>query len=161
MRENYSYATLSTFVGRELGVGNWLTIDQDRINGFADCTGDHQWINVDAERCQRESPFGTTIAHGFLTLSLLARLIMDLGVIPGDVSRVINAGVDEVRFRAPVRSGARVRARAVLTAAQAKGEARQLVTTAATLEVETEGEGEAEPALTAVLKLMMFRGEIQ
>jgi len=155
MSETYSYATLPAFVGRELGVGNWLTIDQNLIDRFAECTGDHQWIHVDVERCRRESPFGTTIAHGFLTLSLLAKMIMDLGVIPGDVGRVINAGVDSVRFKAPVRSGARVRARATMAAAQAKGETRQLVTVAATLELE----GEAEPALSAVLNMMMFRGE--
>ncbi len=70
-RERYDVSTLEQFVGQELGVSDWLTVDQERINEFADCTGDHQWIHVDGERAQRESPRGSTIAHGYLTLALL------------------------------------------------------------------------------------------
>jgi acyl dehydratase len=149
----YRYDTLSSYVGKELGVGEWTSVDQARIDGFADCTGDHQWIHVDAERARRESPFGATIAHGFLTLSLLARLQMDLGVIPPDAARAINAGVDKVRFKAPVRAGSRVRVRVGLLSAEAKGEGRCLLRTYNVLEVE----GEAEPAVTGELAAMIFK----
>jgi len=81
-REQYDVSTLGQFVGQELGVSDWLTVDQGRINEFADCTGDHQWIHVDVERARRESPLGSTIAHGYLTLSLLAAMQMELGIIP-------------------------------------------------------------------------------
>ena len=74
IRQEYSVATIGDFVGRELGVSNWVVVDQARINAFAECTGDRQWIHVDVERAKRESPFGGTIAHGYLTLSLLAGL---------------------------------------------------------------------------------------
>ena len=83
---DYSISTISEYVGQELGVSEWITIDQQRINHFADFTGDHQWIHVDVERAKRESLFGTTIAHGYLTLSLAAALSMELGVIPAGVS---------------------------------------------------------------------------
>jgi acyl dehydratase len=149
----YSFDSLPTFAGRELGVGDWTAVDQARIQQFADCTGDHQWIHVDVERARRESPFGTTIAHGFLTLSLLAREILELGVVPSDASRAINSGVNNVRFKTPVRAGARVRARVNLAAAEAKGPERQLLTAACTLEVE----GEKDPALTADVVVMVFR----
>ena len=74
-REGYDVSTLEQFVGQELGVSDWLTVDQERINKFADCTGDHQWIHVDVERAQRESPFGSTIAHGYLILALLPTML--------------------------------------------------------------------------------------
>ena len=78
---DYSISTISQYVGQELGVSEWITIDQERINHFASFTGDHQWIHVDVERAKRESLFGTTIAHGYLTLSLAAALSMELGVM--------------------------------------------------------------------------------
>jgi len=102
---DYSIATISQYVGQELGVSEWITINQERINDFADFTGDHQWIHVDVERAKRESLFGTTIAHGYLTLSLAAALSMGLGIIPAGVSQVLNYGLDKVRFLAPVKSG--------------------------------------------------------
>jgi acyl dehydratase len=149
----YRFDTLADYVGKELGVGEWITVDQARIDGFADCTGDHQWIHVDAERARRESPFGATIAHGFLTLSLLARLQMDLGVIPPDAGRAINAGVDKVRFKTPVRAGSRVRVRVGLLSAQAKGEGRCLLVTFNELVVE----GEREPAVSGELAAMVYK----
>ena len=97
-RERYDINTLEQFVGQELGVSDWLTVDQERINEFADCTGDHQWIHVDIERAQRESPLGSTIAHGYLTLALLSAMLMELGVVPAGVSRALNYGLDRVRF---------------------------------------------------------------
>src|ERR1700692_3435390 len=110
----YSVATLDEFVGQEVGVSDWVTIDQARIDAFAQCTGDNQWIHVDVERAARESPFGGTIAHGYLTLSLLASPAMEVGLIPADASAGLNYGLDKVRFITPVRAGARVRSRIVL-----------------------------------------------
>src|ERR1700739_1800482 len=114
----YSLATAPAFVGRDLGVSDWVTVDQDRIDQFAVCTGDHQWIHVDVERARRESPFGGTIAHGYLTLSLVAAMVMEIGVIPPDAATGLNYGLDKVRFIAPVKAGSRVRARAQLRAAE-------------------------------------------
>ena len=106
----YSMATARSFVGRELGISSWIVVDQTRIDQFATCTGDRQWIHIDAERCAQESPFGGPIAHGYLTLSLLAAMLMEIGVIPPDASTGLNYGLDKVRFLAPVKVGARVRA---------------------------------------------------
>src|ERR1700722_15543762 len=92
-----SYAELPSLAGREVGVSDWLTIDQARINLFADATGDHQWIHVDVERAAREMPGGKTIAHGYLTLSLISMFVEKLMVV-GGVSRLINYGLDRVRF---------------------------------------------------------------
>ena len=142
---DYSIGTISQFVGQELGVSEWMTIDQERINDFADFTGDHQWIHVDVERAKRESLFGTTIAHGYLTLSLAAALSMGLGIIPAGVSQVLNYGLDKVRFLAPVKSGSRVRDRVVLLAAEPQGKGRLLLKFRNTIEIE----GETKPALIA------------
>lgn len=98
---------LSPLLGTSLGTGEWLTIDQTMIDGFADLTGDHQWLHTEPERAAR-GPYGTTIAHGFLVLSLLPRLAGDAVEIAGFAS-VVNYGLDRVRFPAPVPSGARVR----------------------------------------------------
>ena len=142
---DYSIATISQYVGQELGVSEWITINQERINDFADFTGDHQWIHVDVERAKRESLFGTTIAHGYLTLSLAAALSMGLGIIPAGVSQVLNYGLDKVRFLAPVKSGSRVRDRVVLLAAEPQGKGRLLLKFRNTIEIE----GETKPALIA------------
>jgi acyl dehydratase len=142
---DYSIGTISQYVGQELGVSEWITIDQERINHFADFTGDHQWIHVDVERAKRESLFGTTIAHGYLTLSLAAALSMELGIIPAGVSQALNYGLDKVRFLAPVKSGSRVRDRVVLLAAEPQGKGRLLLKFRNTIEIE----GETKPALIA------------
>ena len=128
-------------------------IDQQRIQAFADCTDDPQWIHVDVERANRESPFGEPIAHGFLTLSLLTRFLNEIGALPPDASRVINSGVNNVRFKSAVRSGARIRGRIRLSEAVPKGEDRWLVTLAATMEVENQ----KDPAMTADMVVMLFR----
>ena len=142
---DYSIDTISQYVGQELGVSEWITINQERINDFADFTGDHQWIHVNVERAKRESLFGTTIAHGYLTLSLAAALSMELGIIPAGVSEALNYGLDKVRFLAPVKSGSRVRDRVVLLAAEPQGKGRILLKFRNTIEIE----GEAKPALIA------------
>ena len=142
---DYSIGTISQYVGQELGVSEWITINQERINDFADFTGDHQWIHVDVERAKRESLFGTTIAHGYLTLSLAAALSMELGIIPAGVSQALNYGLDKVRFLAPVKSGSRVRDRVVLLAAEPQGKGRLLLKFRNTIEIE----GETKPAMIA------------
>jgi acyl dehydratase len=141
----YSVSTISQFVGQELGVSAWVTIDQERINGFADFTGDHQWIHVDVERARRESPFDSTIAHGYLTLSLAASWQYELGIIPADVSEALNYGLDRVRFLTPVKVGARIRDRVVLLAAEQQDKGRLLLKTRNTIEIE----GETKPAMIA------------
>jgi acyl dehydratase len=96
-------ATTAQFIGHEFGASDWVAVDQDRINQFAACTGDRQWIHVDVARATRESPFGGPIAHGYLTLSLVAATVMELGVIPEDAATGLNYGLDKVRFIAPVK----------------------------------------------------------
>ena len=148
----YSMATAAQFAGHELGASEWIALDQDRIDAFAACTGDRQWIHVDVERARRESPFGGPIAHGYLTLSLVAAMIMELGVIPSDAATGLNYGLDKVRFIAPVKAGSRVRARAKLRAAEQQGDARMLLRVDCALEVE----GEAKPALVAELLCLLI-----
>jgi acyl dehydratase len=150
--EGYTLAAIADFVGRELGVSDWVTIDQRRIDEFAACTGDDQWIHVDTTRARRESPFGTTIAHGFLTLSLLPAMQKQAGAFPGGVAASLNYGSDKVRFITPVRAGARVRDRITLAAAESRGEGRILVTTRHTVEIE----GEEKPALVADLLALLL-----
>jgi acyl dehydratase len=149
---HYAMATAAQFVGRELGASDWVTVDQDRIDHFADCTGDRQWIHVDVDRATRESPFGGPIAHGYLTLSLLAAMVMELGIIPADAATGLNYGLDKVRFVAPVKSGARVRTRATLVAAEPQTAGRVLLKLHCTLEID----GEAKPALVAEILCMLI-----
>ena len=111
----HSLDELKDWVGKEVAASDWLQIDQARIDRFADATGDHQWIHVDPVRAAAESPFGATIAHGYLTLSLIPHLMMEtLDVQGGRMS--INYGLNRVRFAAPVRAGDRIRARFTLAA---------------------------------------------
>ena len=150
---DYSIGTISQYVGHELGVSEWMTIDQERINQYADFTGDHQWIHVDVERARRESPFGSTIAHGFLTLSLAASWQYEIGIIPAGVSEALNYGLERVRFLAPVKAGARIRDRVVLLAVEPKDKSRLLLKTRNTIEIE----GETRPALIAdTLSLLLL-----
>src|SRR5262245_30922183 len=107
MISNYSLTTVPQFVGRDIEISAWITVSQDRIDQFAACTGDRQWIHVDVDRARRESPFGGPVAHGYLTLSLLAVLITEIGVIPHDAATGLNYGLDRVRFIAPVKADAR------------------------------------------------------
>ena len=154
-RERYDVSTLEQFVGQELGVSDWLTVDQERINEFADCTGDHQWIHVDVERAQRESPLGSTIAHGYLTLALLPAMLTELNIVPEGVSQALNYGLDRVRFIAPVKAGARIRTRAVLLAVEPQNKGRLMLTLQNTVEIEDEN----KPALIAeTLALLLTRG---
>src|SRR5262252_4411663 len=148
----YSMASAPQFVGRELGASGWVMVDQNCIDAFAACTGDRQWIHVDVERAKRESPFGGPIAHGYLTLSLVAAMVMELGVIPPDAATGLNYGLDKVRFIAPVKAGARVRTRANLVAVEPQGSGRVLLKLSCTLEIE----GETKPALVAELLCLLI-----
>ena len=141
--DGYRFRTVPEFVGRTLGVTEWLAIDQARIIQFADSTDDHQWIHVDVGRAERESPLGSTIAHGYLTLSLLARFTYEVGLVPGDAGQALNYGLDRVRFMTPVRVGARIRDRVTLLAAEDRGPGRLLVKAQHTIEIE----GEEKPAI--------------
>ncbi|MGE0104402.1 MAG: MaoC family dehydratase [Blastocatellales bacterium] len=114
VREITSLDELKSLVGSEVNVGDWFEVTQEKIDQFAEATGDHQWIHIDRERARTESPFGTTIAHGFLTLSLLSHLVSRTVRISLPAKMGINYGLNKVRFPSPVPSGARVRARATL-----------------------------------------------
>jgi acyl dehydratase len=134
---------LRALVGTELGHSRWFEVGQERIATFADATDDHQWIHVDPERAARESPFGTTVAHGFLTLSLLPSMLADV-LLMVDAKLVVNYGLNKVRFPAPVPAGSRVRAAIVLAALEDEGASAQL-----TLHVTVEREGSPKPVCVA------------
>jgi acyl dehydratase len=138
-----SFDELPKLAGQDMGVSDWVLIDQDRINKFADATGDHQWIHVDVERAKAQMPGGKTIAHGYLTLSLIPMLGAQIMSITG-VSRGINYGSNKVRFTNMVPVGSRVRAKQKLLAAEPKGPGLQL-----TNEITIEIEGQDRPACIA------------
>lgn len=123
---------LASRIGDEVGVSDWLAITQERIDRFADATGDHQWIHQDASRAAAESPYGATIAHGFLTLSLVTALLQETIAVDG-AGMVINAGCDRLRFVSAVPVNSRIRGRFALAAVEDKGDGRQ-VTWAVTIE---------------------------
>ncbi len=150
----YTLDSLHDYIGRDLGVSGWHVVEQARIDAFADVTGDHQWIHTDVERAARESPYGGPIAHGYLTLSLLPALRAEVGVVPEGVAQTINYGLDRVRFLAPVRAGARIRARITLVSAEPKGTG-VLVKTLNTVEIE----GESKPALLAETLALLVRAQ--
>ena len=139
-----------TLEGEEVGLSDWVVIDQHRIDEFAEATGDYQWIHVDTERAAREMPTGTTIAHGYLTLSLIPALTANF-VEFENLTRAINFGTNKVRFYTPVPAGARVRARA--TVLQARRRAGALLLTS---EARTEVEDERKPACVAEILGMYF-----
>ncbi len=131
---------LRSLTGQEIGVSEWIPVTQEMINRFADVTGDHQWIHVDVERARRETPFGSTIAHGFLTVSLLAELSRQTIEVRGDFKMRINYGFNKLRFVSPVPAGSRIRAR-FTPQRVAENEVTWLVT--------VEVEGRDKPALVA------------
>jgi acyl dehydratase len=133
---------LQSHVGTKYEPSDWITLDQERINTFADCTEDHQYIHLDEEAAAK-TPFGGTIAHGFLTLSMLSRMVEGNGVIPENVVMGINYGFDKVRFLAPVRAGKRIRANIELLEIQEKDGNRFLIKQGISMEIE----GEETPAL--------------
>src|SRR5215470_189618 len=152
--DGYSMSTIGKFVGRPLGVTDWVVIEQKRIDQFAECTDDHQWIHVDVDRAARESAFGSTVAHGYLTLALLARFTYEVGLVPADAAQAFNYGLDRVRFMTPVKAGARVRDRVTLLTAEEKGPGRVLVRAQHTIEIE----GDDKPAMVADALAMLVAG---
>ena len=148
-------SNLKDRLGSELGVSDWLLVDQERINEFAECTGDRQWIHVDVERAKRESPFGGTVAHGYLTLSLVGPLSIDVGVVPTDAAAGFNYGLDKVRFLAPVPAGGRVRLRVVLESVEEKGDGQLLLRTKNVIEIENSD----KPALIAEALSLLIPGK--
>jgi len=139
-------------VGQELGVSDWIAVDQDRIDAFAEATLDHQWIHVNVERAQRESPYRTTIAHGFLTLSLIPALSKDNYRVD-NAKMGINYGLNKVRFLAPVQAGSRVRLRSQLVDAKKINDSTVDLTVRQTVELD----GSDKPAAVAeVIARMVF-----
>lgn len=135
---------LSQYVGKELGRSAWLKIDQQRINLFAEATGDFQFIHIDPEKAAK-TPFGSTIAHGFLTLSLIPKLIEDILVLPEGLKMVVNYGLDSVRFIQPVKVDSQVRLKVDLAEVTEKRPGQWLLKAIATLEID----GEEKPAYIA------------
>jgi acyl dehydratase len=135
---------LASFVGKELGTSAWIDVDQARINGFAHATDDHQWIHVDVDRA-KDGPFGETIAHGYLTLSLLSPMWTNILEVR-DVHTIVNYGLNKVRFPSTVPSGSNVRAHATLTGFVAISGGAQL-----TIDILVERQGSEKPACVAQL----------
>jgi acyl dehydratase len=131
---------LKTLTGQEIGISDWINVTQDMIDHFADVTGDHQWIHVDPERAKRETPFGSTIAHGFLTVSLLPQLSQQAVSVKGDFKMRINYGFNRLRFVSPVRAGSRIRARFT---------AQKVTDNEVTWLVTVDVEGQDKPAVVA------------
>ena len=138
-------------VGTDLGTSDWLEISQDRVNEFADATNDHQFIHVDLEKA-KASPFGGTIAHGFLSLSLITYLLTEKMVVPENTAVTINYGSDKVRYLKPVAVGKRIRAKQQLLEATEKKPGQWLMKTNVTIEIEAE----QTPALIAEILFMHF-----
>ena len=139
-----SIDTIRSKVGQPLGASEWITVGQDRINVFADATEDHQFIHID-EALAKQTPFGGTIAHGFLSLSLLSRMAADVMLVPETTKMGVNYGGNTVRFLTPVRSGSRVRGRFTLLAFDEKRPGQFQQTNAFTVEIE----GQNKPAMVA------------
>jgi acyl dehydratase len=143
-REITSLEELRSLTGQEVAVSDWVEVTQERINLFADATGDHQWIHVDVERAKNESPYGTAIAHGFLTLSLLSYLMAETVKIKLPIRMGINYGLNKVRFPSAVMAGSKVRARAALQSLEEIPGGQQLV-----WNITVEREGADKPCCVA------------
>ena len=152
MADTLNLANLDSLVGQELGISQWIRLDQQRIDEFADCTGDRQWIHVDRERAVRESPFGGTIAHGYLTLSTVGPAQLEVWIAPAGIGTALHYGLDRVRFLTPVPAGGNVRTRVKLLSVEQKGGGRTLVTTENTVEIA----GQDKPALIATALTMVM-----
>jgi acyl dehydratase len=153
MKKIVPASELAATIGQDLGASEWFTIDQSRIDAFADVTEDHQFIHIDAARAAA-TPFGGTIAHGFLTLSLLTRLTADIGVQPENTVMGVNYGFEKVRFIQPVRAGQRVRARLKPLSVLERAPGQFLVKNEVTVEID----GEEKPALVAEWLGLLFTG---
>jgi len=146
-----SFAEIRSRIGEEVGTSSWLTIDQHRIDAFAEATEDHQFIHVDPVAAAA-TPFGGTIAHGFLSLSMLSRMAAEGMLVPDSIKMAVNYGFDRVRFIAPVKSGKRIRGRFRLDSVEEKAAGQLLMRHTVTVEIE----GEEKPALTAEWLGLLF-----
>jgi acyl dehydratase len=151
LAERLTPRKLKSHLGKELGTSDWFVMTQARINAFAECTEDRQWIHVDPERAAK-SRLGGTVAHGFLLLSLVAPLVQQLPLFQMKFKMAVNYGLDRVRFVHPVRPGARIRNRAVLKDIQKKGFRKVLLKIENTLEIERE----EKPAMIAELLVLLY-----
>ncbi len=151
MTEKLTFEKLKEYWGKEIGLSDWMEISQERIDAFAECTEDRQWIHIDPEKA-KHGPYGTTIAHGFLILSLLVHLASQIELFQKGIKMVTNVGLDRVRFLTPVKRGSRIRNRVILKEASDKGKGKILVT----LENAIEIEGETKPALVADVLALIF-----
>ncbi len=145
MREIASLEELKNLIGEEVAVSDWIEITQNRIDTFAEATGDHQWIHLDVNRAKKESPFGATIAHGFLTLAMIPTL-MESVILMSDVKMGVNYGLNKVRFPAPVPAGSRIRGRMKLLAVEDIEGGAQMI-----WQVTMEREGGSKPVCVAEL----------
>jgi len=143
---------LKNFVGREIGVSDWLEVSQERIQQFAEATEDRQWIHLDGDRAKRESPYGTTIAHGFLTLSLVSHLMKQTVQIQGGLRMAVNYGLNRVRFPAPVPAGSRIRGRFALAELKELPKGMEAV-----FSVTVESEGKEKPCCAAEWIVRYYR----
>ena len=144
-------ADIRSRIGEEVGLSSWLTIDQKRIDEFADATEDRQFIHTDPEAAA-QTPFGGTIGHGFLSLAMLSRMAAEGMLVPDTIKMAVNYGLDRVRFIAPVKSGKRIRGRFRLDSVEEKAPGQLLLRHTVTVEIE----GEEKPALTAEWLGLLF-----
>ena len=151
MPERLTPRKLKAFVDKEIGLSDWFVVDQDRIDAFAACSEDRQWIHVDPDRAGR-SPLGGTVAHGFLLLSLVPFFNFKTEIFSGRVRMAVNYGLNRVRFPNFVRAGSRVRNRAVLKALEKRGFRKVLVTVENTVEIE----GQDKPAMVAEVLALVY-----
>jgi acyl dehydratase len=140
-----SLSAYQEMLGREVGVSSWHLVDQSRINMFADVIEDHQFIHIDPERAKRETPFGTTVAHGFLTMSLMSIMSYEVMPVIEGTTMGVNYGFDKLRFISPVRAGSRVRGRFTLMEAKLRKPTELMSRTSVSIEIE----GEEKPAIVA------------
>lgn len=151
MRKIVPAEALQDYIGQEIGTSDWVSLDQARINAFADATLDHQFIHVDQEKAA-QTPFGGTIAHGFLSLSMLPYLTESCSLVPENMVMTINYGLNKLRFLAPVPSGSDIRSRVKIADVASKGAGRYLVTSEITIEIK----GGDKPALIAETLSLFF-----
>lgn len=150
---DYSFSTLHQFSDHVIGVSDWISVGQDRIDVFAECTEDHQWIYTDSDRATRESPYGGTIAQGLLPLTLLSAMQRDAGLVPHDVRHVLSCGIDRMRLMSPVKAGARLRARVELLGVRTLDEDTLRVLTRNTIE----SDASDEPIMVADVEMEFHR----
>jgi acyl dehydratase len=147
-----SVAELKSLLGQEVGVSEWFVVTQATIDAFAEATGDHQWIHCEPQRARAESPYGTTVAHGYLTLALVSQLNFQAVRVNGDFTRAINYGMNKVRFPNPVPAGARIRSRMTPQAVDEIPDGVQIAWL-----VTVEVEGQPKPALVAECLSRLYR----